>query len=76
MYICCWSYLLCLISGIWNSGSSIIGTEAELEDDETEGNEKNLVDRPLQKNEIQNNEDQTAVSAHPITPLQISRFKL
>lgn len=60
----------------WNSGSAIIGTEVEPEEDEAEANEKNLADRPSQKIEIQNNEEQTAVSAHPITPLQASRFKL
>lgn len=57
----------------WNSGS-IIGTEAELDEEETEATEKSVADRDQLKNEIQKNEEQT--SALPSTPLRLSRLIL
>ncbi|KAK9930882.1 hypothetical protein M0R45_018187 [Rubus argutus] len=50
---------------------SIIGTEAELDEEETEATEKSVPDRDQLKNEIQKNEEQT--SALPSTPLRLSR---
>ncbi|XP_015888163.1 protein tesmin/TSO1-like CXC 3 [Ziziphus jujuba] len=57
-------------------GSALTGTEAEPEEDETEASEKSMVDKPLQKIEIQNNEEQNPSSTLPITPLQASRVPL
>ncbi|POO02113.1 Lin-54-like protein [Trema orientale] len=53
-------------------GSVLTGTE-EQDEEETEACEKSLVDKPLQKIEIQNNEEQNPGSSLPITPLRISR---
>ncbi|XP_050372307.1 protein tesmin/TSO1-like CXC 2 [Argentina anserina] len=50
---------------------SINGTEAELDEEETEAAEKSVADRDQQKNEIQKHEEQT--SALPTTPLRLSR---
>ncbi|XP_061992024.1 protein tesmin/TSO1-like CXC 2 [Rosa rugosa] len=50
---------------------SIIGTETELDEEETEAAEKSVADGDQQKNEIQKNEEQT--SALPTTPLRLSR---
>ncbi|KGN56953.1 protein tesmin/TSO1-like CXC 2 [Cucumis sativus] len=54
-------------------GSSILGLEAELEEEETEANHKSMMDKGLQGPEIQNNEEQNPGSAIPSTPLQLSR---
>ncbi|KAL0548224.1 hypothetical protein IC582_012672 [Cucumis melo] len=54
-------------------GSSILGLEAELEEEETETNPKSVMDKGLQGPEIQNNEEQNPGSAIPSTPLQLSR---
>ncbi|KDP40217.1 hypothetical protein JCGZ_02215 [Jatropha curcas] len=53
-------------------GSAPMETEAEPED-ETDGDEKNGVDRISQKTEIQNNEEQNPNSALPMTPLPLCR---
>ncbi|KAF3455643.1 hypothetical protein FNV43_RR00282 [Rhamnella rubrinervis] len=55
------------------AGSVWIGTEAEPEEDEEEASEKSLVDKPLQKIEIQHNEEQNLGPGHPMKPLQASR---
>lgn len=57
----------------WISGS-IIGTEAELDEEETEAAVKSVADRDQQKNDIQKHEEQT--SALPTTPLRLSRLIL
>ncbi|KAL6189614.1 hypothetical protein ACLB2K_041000 [Fragaria x ananassa] len=50
---------------------SIIGTEAELDEEETEAAVKSVADRDQQKNDIQKHEEET--SALPTTPLRLSR---
>ncbi|XP_022138009.1 protein tesmin/TSO1-like CXC 2 [Momordica charantia] len=54
-------------------GSSLLGIETEQEEEETESNQKSVVDKALQGPEIQNNEEQNPGSAIPSTPLQLCR---
>ena len=57
-----------------NSGSSaLIGAEAEADEEEAEVSEKSLVEKPSQKIEIHNNEEQNPGSTLPMTPLGMSR---
>lgn len=56
-----------------DGSSALIGTEAEPDEEETEACEKSLADKPSQKIEIHNNEEQNSGSAHPMTPLRMSR---
>ncbi|XP_022955434.1 protein tesmin/TSO1-like CXC 2 [Cucurbita moschata] len=54
-------------------GSSLLGLETELEEEETEANQMSVMDKALQGPEIQNNEEQNPGSAIPSTPLQLPR---
>ncbi|EXB51136.1 hypothetical protein L484_009100 [Morus notabilis] len=56
-----------------DGSSALIGTETEQDEEETEACEKSLVDKPSQKIDIHNNEEQNPGSAHPMTPLRMSR---
>ncbi|KAA8535885.1 hypothetical protein F0562_030888 [Nyssa sinensis] len=50
--------------------SSLLETEAELEEEETETCEKSAVDKSLQKTVIHNDSEQNPDSALPATPLR------
>ena len=57
------------------SGSIYIGTEAELEEDETDALEKTVKDRKPHKTAIQVDvEQQNPESAPPATPLRFGRY--
>ena len=51
----------------------MIGAEAEADEEEAEVSEKSLVEKPSQKIEIHNNEEQNPGSTLPMTPLGMSR---
>lgn len=57
-------------------GSSLIGIEAEPDEEETEKFEKNVLDKSTQKPQIRNNEEQNPDSTLPATPLHLSRVSV
>ncbi|KAK4425642.1 protein tesmin/TSO1-like CXC 2 [Sesamum alatum] len=54
-------------------GSGVIGTEVEVEDDETDMPEKSMLDRSFQKTATGNDPEQNNDSAPPATPLRAGR---
>ncbi|GFS37217.1 TESMIN/TSO1-like CXC 2 [Actinidia rufa] len=54
-------------------GSTLIGADTELEEEETETSEKSVVNKSLRKNVIQNSIEQNPDSALPETPLRSVR---
>ncbi|KAA8548669.1 hypothetical protein F0562_000353 [Nyssa sinensis] len=57
-------------------GSSLLETEAELEEEETETCEKSAVDKSLQKTVTHSDSEQNLDSALPATPLRFSRSSI
>lgn len=74
LHVLLFEIFLVLNSYFWNSGSTVLGTEAEPEEEEIEKVEKS-VDKSLQKTLIQRDEEQNNPdSALPATPLRLCRF--
>lgn len=59
-----------------DSGSSLIGMDAELEEEEVDECENSMVDRALQKPVVQNEAEAIVDSAPLATPLPFGRYNL